>query len=99
MTAGYLVFLVIGRLLVFFAMKFIKDNEVKNKFINRLFSCSLCTGWWVYTILSAVTGYFIFEDWSPYIPVLAELATGGFSAALVYYVEMGYKSLHETIVI
>jgi hypothetical protein len=59
----------------------------------------LCTGWWVYTILSAVTGYYIFTDWSPYIPVLAELATGAFSAALVYYTEMGWRSIHEIVVI
>lgn len=97
MTAGYLLFLVIGRLLIFIGQKFVTQNEVKIKFINRLFACQLCLGVWVYTIMSAITRYYVFTDWTSYIPVFAELAAGCFSSYLVYLVETGWRSLHEVI--
>ena len=99
MTAGYLLFLVIGKVLIFFGMKFKRDNEIKIKFLDRLLSCSLCTGWWVYSIMSWLLGYYVFEDWSPYIPILSEISAGGFSALLVYYVEMGWRAYHEVTII
>jgi len=97
MTAGYLLFLVIGRLLIFFGNKF--ANEVKIKFLNRLLSCSLCSGWWIYSIMSWLTGYYVFEDWTSYIPVFSEIAAGAFSSYLVYLIETGYKSLHEVVIV
>jgi hypothetical protein len=53
----------------------------------------------VYTVLSAITGYYVFEDFVSYKIIFSELAAGCFSAALVYYVEMGWRSLHEVIVV
>jgi len=47
--------------------------------------------------MSWITGYYVFEDWSSYIPVFAELAAGAFSSYLVYLVENGWRSLHEVI--
>lgn len=97
MTAEYLLFLVIGRLLIFIGNKFVSQNEIKNKFINKLFSCNLCLGVWVYSLMSWLTGYYVFYDWTSYIPVFAELAAGCFSSYLVYLVEIGWRSLHEVI--
>jgi hypothetical protein len=99
MSAGYLLFLVIGRVFIFIGNKFVQQNEVKIKFLNRLLSCSLCTGVWVYTIMSWLLGYYVFEDWSPYVPFVSELAAGCFSSLLVYYVEHGWRSLYEVIVV
>lgn len=98
MTAGYLLFLVTGRLLIFFGNKFIKDNT-ENKFINKLFSCNLCSGFWIYSILSGLTGYYVFYDWSPYIPVISEILAGAFSSYLVHLVENGWRALHEVIIV
>ena len=99
MTAGYLLFLVVGRLLIFFGNKFIGQNEIKIKFLNRLFSCPLCLGVWVYSVMSFLTGYYVFDDWTSHIPILSEVAAGAFSSYLVYLVEAGFRSLHETIII
>jgi hypothetical protein len=99
MTAGYLLFLIVGRLFIFLGNKFVENNEIKIKFLNKLLSCPLCLGVWVYTILSAITGYYVFEDFVSYKIIFSELAAGCFSAALVYYVEMGWRSLHEVIVV
>lgn len=99
MSAGYLLFLVVGRIFIFLGSKFVRDNEIKTKFLNRLLSCPLCLGVWVYTIMSFVTGYYVFEDFVSYIPLFSELAAGCFSALLVYYVEMGWRSLHEVVIV
>lgn len=99
MTAEYLLFLVVGRLLIFIGKKFVEQNNIKIQFINRLFRCNLCLGVWVYTLMSWLTGYYVFHDWTSYIPVFAELAAGCFSSYLVYLVENGWKSLHEVIVV
>lgn len=99
MSGGYLLFLAIGRLLIFLANKFISQNEMGIKFLNRLLSCVLCSGVWCYTILSFLTGYSVFGDWIPYVPVLSEFITGCASAYLVYMVEQGWKATNEVIVI
>ena len=96
MTAGYLLFLVVGRLLVFLGMKFAGD--IKINFLNKLFSCSLCTGVWAYSIMSWLTGYYVFEDWA-YIPVFSEIVTGALSSVLIYYLEMGWRAVHETLIV
>jgi hypothetical protein len=98
MTAGYLLFLLSGRLLIFFGNKFIKDNT-KNKFINNLLSCNLCSGFWIYSLLSWATGYYVFTDWISYVPAVSEIIAGSFSAYLVYLVENGWRALHEVIVV
>lgn len=99
MSAGYILFLIVGRVLIFIGNKFVKQNEINIKFLNRLLSCPLCLGVWVYTIMSALLRYYVFEDFAPYTPVLSELIAGCFSSALVYYLENGYKSLYEVIVV
>lgn len=99
MSASYLLFLVVGRVLIFIGTKFVEQNEVKIKFLNRLLSCPLCLGVWVYTIMSALLHYYVFTDFVHYIPVFSELAAGCFSSLLVHYVVTGYRSLHEVVVI
>ena len=99
MSAGYLLFLVVGRLLIYFGKKFVEQNEIKIKFLNRLFSCPLCLGVWVYGIMSFLTGYYVFDDWTGYVPIFSELAVGCFSSFLVHLVVTGYKTLYEVVVI
>ena len=99
MSAGYLLFLVVGRLLIFVGGKFYRQNNIDIKFFNKLFSCNLCLGVWVYTIMSALLGYYVFEDFTPYTPAFSELAAGCFSSALVFYLENGYRSIHEVVVV
>jgi hypothetical protein len=97
MNPEYLVFLLVGELLIFFGGKFAKDNEIKIKFFNKLFSCNLCLGVWVYTLLSLVLRVQVFDF--IYIPVLSELITGCVSSFLVFLLIAGWKSYHEIVVI
>lgn len=98
MSAGYLLFLCIGRLLIFIGAKFVQINEIKIPFLQKLASCLLCSGVWVYTLFSFLTGYIILEDWTV-VPILSQVITGCFSAYLVYLVESGWKSMNEVIII
>lgn len=98
MSGGYLLFLGIGRLLIFVADKFISQN-IRSEFLNRLSSCVLCSGVWVYSFLSLLTGYIVFEDWIPFVPVLSAVITGCFSAYLVYLVEQGWKATYEVVIV
>ena len=99
MNSDYLIFLAVGRLLVFVATKFYKDNEINIKFLNKLLSCSLCSGVWIFTFLSAVTGITVFEDALPYIPLLSWVFTGCVSSYIVFIFEHGWRAYHETIVV
>lgn len=98
MSAGYLLFLGIGRLLIFIGVKFVQINEIKIPFLQKLASCLLCSGTWVYTLLSFLAGYIILEEWAV-VPILSQIITGCFSAYLVYLVESGWKSMYEVIII
>lgn len=97
MNPEYLVFLVIGELLIFFGRKFVKDNEIKIKFFSKLFSCRLCLGVWVYTILSTILGVQVFDF--VYVPALSELITGCVSSFVMFLLVAGWKSYNEIVVI
>lgn len=98
MSAKFILFLIVGRVLIWIAQKFAKDNEIKIQFINKLLSCSLCAGVWIYTILSAIFHFNALIDF-PYIPAVTELVVGCFSSALMFFVEQGWRSWNEPIVI
>lgn len=98
MSGWYILFLVVGRLLIYLARKFVVTNDVKIGFIVRLTDCVLCSGTWVYTLLSLFTGYVILSDWTQ-IPLISNIVTGCVSAYLVFLLESGYRSQYEIIVI
>ena len=98
MYVRYLIFLLVGKVLIFFGMKFAEDNEIKIPFIKKLLSCGLCWGFWVYTLLSFLQGEILFWEYM-YIPVISEMVTGGISSLLVHLVTLGWKTQFETIII
>jgi hypothetical protein len=97
MNPEYLVFLAIGELLIFFGVKFAKDNEIKIKFFEKLLSCRLCLGVWVYTVLSAILRVQVFDFM--YVPALSELITGCVSSFMMFFFVIGWKSYNEIVVI
>ncbi len=99
MTGAFLLYLAIGKLLIWIFQKLGRDNEIKIKFISKLLSCSLCAGFWVYSFTSWITKSYAFQDWIMYIPVFSEIVTGVFSSYIVYVFENGWKSLYEVLVI
>lgn len=98
MTLEYLFFLLVGRLVIYVFEKFVTQNEVKIKFIQTLAHCLLCSGVWAYSLIALLLGYSAFMDWN-YTGLLPSLITGVVSAVFVFYLEMGYKAVHEVIIV
>lgn len=89
----WLIYLVMGKLLIFLGMKFpLPDFLEKNRKIQEWHSCPLCFGVWVYGFLAlflkmdllSVVGFW-------YIPFLSELVTGGAISFLVFIFSIGWK--------
>lgn len=97
MSISFLVYVVIGKILIFLGDKFARGNELKG-FIGRLFTCGLCSGTWTYTIMSLLMGEVLFREIF-YVPLLSEIATGGIVSILVHLIHQGWKSEFEVIVI
>jgi len=97
MSSSFIIFLFVGKLLIFLAKKFTESNELKG-FIGRLFTCELCSGVWSFTILSLLLGENLFTDFF-YVPLLSELITGGATSLMMHLLTLGWKSQFEVIVI
>lgn len=98
MEISYLIYLLAGKVLIFFGMKFVEDNEIGSKFIRNLFSCGLCLGGWVFTGLSFLLGEVLFREIF-YFPVVSQIITGGISSLLVHLISLGWKEQFDTVVI
>lgn len=96
MEISYLIYLLVGKVLIFFGMKFAEDNEIGSKFIRTLLACGLCWGFWVYSGLSFLLGEHLFSDYF-YVPVVSQLVTGGISSLLVHLVSVGWKEQFSII--
>lgn len=97
MSISFLLYVVIGKVLIFLGEKFASGNELKG-FIGRLLTCGLCAGTWVYTIMSLLLGEVLFREIF-YVPVFSEIATGGIVSILVHLIHQGWKSEFEIITI
>lgn len=98
MSVSYLLYLFVGKVLIFFGMKFANDNEISNNFIKKLLSCGLCWGIWIYTLCSFLMGETLFRDYY-YFPIFSEIVTGGISSLLMHLLTVGWKTQFETIII
>ena len=98
MTSSFLIYVVVGKVLMYFSMKFARDNEITKGFIGRLLACGLCWGFWVYSLLSLLLGERLFVEFF-YIPVISELATGGIVSLIVHLITLGWREQFEVITI
>ena len=99
MFSQVIAFLLVGRLAVFVLQKFpfrktfIGKHFREGKFLERLFSCDLCLGVWVYAAL----GYFLRIDlvaelFSVHVIVLNEIITGTIASFLVHVFSIGWNT-------
>jgi len=95
MSVNFLIYLLVGKLIIFFSMKFVGDIEVFG-FVKKLLSCDLCWGFWVYSLLSFLLGEHLFVEIF-YVPLLSEVTTGGLSSLLTHLITLGWKSKFEVI--
>lgn len=100
MLAQIVSFLLVGRLVIFVLQKFPFRKVIfigglfeEGKFLEQLFSCSLCLGVWVYAIL----GYFFSVDFvaglfGVYIVAINEIITGMIASFVVYIFCIGWTT-------
>lgn len=100
----YFVFAAIGRLIIFLLQKFpfqklpwIGNWWKEGHFLEELFSCDLCLGVWVYSILSVIYRYNIVPYF--YIPVFSWVVTGMMTSFIVHVFTNGWKALYNVTVI
>lgn len=76
--------------------KFIKKIE----WFEKLHGCDLCSGVWVFSILSFFTGVDLLEVTGfGYIPLVSAIITGIVVSWLVHIFSLGWKAKYEVIVI
>jgi len=93
----FMIYLGVGKILLFFGNKFAEMNELDG-FIGKLLTCGLCGGFWVYTLLSFLLGEVYFRELF-YVPILSQVASGAISSLLVQLISVGWKAQFETIII
>ena len=98
MTVEFVIFLGVGKLVIYTLQKFLSDN-VSNKFVNNLVSCDLCLGVWIYTALATIYRINILTDVFPYIPVLSQLIIGCVASFVMHLLSLGWREKFSVIVI
>jgi len=96
-----LVFLGVGRLLVFSLRKsplslFFPGLFREGRFLEKLFSCDFCLGFWIYLFLSFIFGMnFLYEYF--YIVILSEVLTAIIASFIMQLVVVGWKDLYSVV--
>lgn len=98
----WILFAAVGRLLVYFWQKFqLPQALLKSSFIVGLHDCALCSGVWVYTVLSFLMGVDLLQSWFgfSYVIGLSELVTGCVTSYVITLLVTGFTEFHMKIVI
>lgn len=95
MSVEFLVYVVVGKLLIFIGQKFLGNVS----FLDELVSCDLCVGVWVYTILSGLFQIRLLEDVYFYVPLVSEFITGCVVSYLVHLISIGFREKHLPVIL
>lgn len=100
MLLQLVVFLLVGRLVIFVLQKFpfqkvpfIGRLFEEGKFLEQLFACSFCLGCWAYAILGHVFSVdIVVELFGVYIVAFNEILTGVIASFVVYIFGIGWQT-------
>jgi hypothetical protein len=102
--APYLLYVVAGKIAIFVLQRFpfkklplLSNLFAEGKFLQELFSCDLCLGVWVYTILAFFFKANIYNVF--YIPFVSELLTGMTTSFILHVFSAGWQALFGVTVI
>lgn len=98
MTGKFLIYLGVGKLIIYLVQKFVSSNS-KSEFFNKLISCDLCLGTWVYCIIALAFKVVILEDVFTPVPILSELITGAVTTFGVHLLYIGWREKFSVVVI
>lgn len=94
-------FLLIGKLVIYIFMQFHLPKFLKKSdWFVKLHDCDLCSGVWVYSVLSFFMGVDLLEVTGfGYIPLVGAVVTGIVVSWLVHIFTLGWKAKYEVVVI
>ena len=95
MSVEFLVYVVIGKLLIYLSGKAFGNVG----FLDILMSCDLCSGVWIYTILAGLFQIRLLEDVYWYVPLVSELITGCVVSYLVHLLTIGFREKHLPVIL
>lgn len=95
MTIQFLAYLALGKLLIYLGQKFLGNI----KLIEKLTSCDLCLGVWVYSVLAGLFQIRLLEDVYFYVPVVNEVITGCVVSYLVHLITIGFREKHLPVIV
>ena len=101
LLAKWVLFLIVGRIVIHIWQQFHLPRFLqKIEWFVKLHECDLCSGVWIFTILSLFMGLdllsvLLFE----YVPVVSEVVTGIVISWLVHIFILGWKAKYEIVVI
>lgn len=90
---NWLAYLLVGKLLIYLWQQFPLPTRLENiPSIHKLHFCDLCSGVWLYGLLSFFMGVSLLTLLGfSYTPVVSELVTGGAVSFIVHIFSIGWK--------
>lgn len=102
MIIEFVIFALVGRIIVFLLQKFPKPKLPfigklfrEGGLLDELFYCDMCLGFWVFSGLAC-----IFEiDIGIYVPVLSEFIIGAVTTFVVHIFSVGWNAKFQNLII
>jgi hypothetical protein len=101
LLAKWILFLIVGKVVIHVWQQFQLPTSLKRfVWLAKLHDCDLCSGVWIYTILSLFLGVdllsvTIFE----YVPLVSEIVTGILVSWIVHIFTLGWHAKYDVVVI
>jgi len=101
LLAKWILFLIFGKVAIYVWMQFHLPKFVKKyDWLVQLHECDLCSGVWIFSLLSFFTEIDLLEVTGfGYIPIVGAIVTGILTSWLVHIFTLGWKAKYEIIII
>lgn len=96
MYISYILYCILGKLIIYLGMKFPPLVNNRISFIRELVACDECFGVWVYAFLSFAMSEVLFQEYI-YWPIIGNLITGAVTSFIIHLISLGWKSKFEII--
>jgi hypothetical protein len=106
MILKFVLFALIGRLIIFFIQKFpfskvplIGNLFGDGKYMDELINCDLCLGFWIYFFLALLMMMDITYECFTYMPVFSEFITALVTSFIMHLIKVGWDAEYKNIVV
>lgn len=98
MSIQFLAYIFIGKLMIYLGQKF-ASPIFKTHYLKELFSCDLCLGFWVYSLLAMFLQIRLLEDVYLYVPLVSELITGAIVTFGMHLLTIGWRERFSVTIV